>query len=74
MVYPVQAVPRVSRTRRENGSSKRRQPGSSKNVTFTDILEKTMAENQPLDCYIVTYNVDKELQTYYYQPTREYTL
>ncbi len=33
-----------------------------------------MAESQPLDCYIVTYNVDKELQTYYYQPTREYTL
>ena len=71
MVYPVQAVPRVSRTRRENGSSKRRQSGSSKNVAFTDILEKTMAENQPLDCYIVTDNVDHELQTYEYQPTRE---
>ena len=73
MVYPVQVVPGIFGTKRENGSSRRRQPGSSRTVAFTDVLEKTIAETQPLDCYIVTYNVNSELQSYFYQPSREYT-
>ncbi len=74
MVYPVQVVSGVSRTRRENGSSKRQQPSPSKEVAFAAVLEKVIATDQPIDCYTVTYNANKELQTYSYQPSREYTL
>lgn len=71
-VYPVQVVSGISRTRRENSSSKRRQPHSSKPAVFTEALEKAIAENQPMGCYTVTYDVNGELQKYHYQPTREY--
>lgn len=70
-VYPVQIVSGIFRTKRENGSSRRRQPGSSKAV-FTEVLDKAVAENEPMECYTVTYGVNGELKKYHYQPTREY--
>lgn len=73
-MYPVQVVPRAPRTRRENGSFGQRQPKAPQTIAFTEVLEEAIAENQPMDCYTVTYNANKALQTFFYQPTREYTL
>ncbi len=71
-MYPVQVISGITRTKRENGSSKQRQPGSSKPVAFTEVLEKAVAENQSMECYTVTYDMNGELKKYHYQPTREY--
>ncbi len=72
MVYPVQVVPLAPRTGRENGSSKRQQSEAPRSVGFAAALEKAMAEEQP--CHTVTYNAARELRTFYYRPSREYTL
>ncbi|GFI66234.1 hypothetical protein IMSAG185_01849 [Lachnospiraceae bacterium] len=72
-VYPVQVVSRMAGMKSENGGSGRRQQESSGSSAFTEILKKAIADDQPMDCYVVTYNVNKELQTYHYRPTREYT-
>lgn len=72
-VYPVQVISGMAGTKSENGSSRRKQESSGSSA-FTKILEKAIADSQPMDCYVVTYNVNRELQTYHYQPSREYTL
>jgi len=72
-VYPVQVVSRAPKTRRENGSSRQPQPGEPKTAAFHAVLKEAIAENQPIDCYTVTYNAGRTLQTYFYQPSREYT-
>lgn len=71
-VYPVQVVSGIFRTRRENSSSKQRQSGSPKAAVFTEVLNKAVAEKEPMECYTVTYDVKGELKKYHYQPTREY--
>ncbi len=74
MVYPVQVVPLAPRTGRENGSSKRQQSEAPRSGGFAAALEKAMAEEQPMTCHTVTYNAARELRTFYYRPSREYTL
>lgn len=73
-VYPVQVISRATKTRRENSGSGQRQHAPSEDVAFSVVLDRVMVENQPTDCYTVTYNANRELQTYFYQPSREYTL
>lgn len=71
-VYPVQVISEISRTKRESNSSKRRQSGSPKPAVFTEVLKKAVEENEPKECYTVTYDVKGELKKYHYQTTREY--
>ena len=48
--------------------------GVIRSVGFAAALEKAMAEEQPMTCHTVTYNAARELRTFYYRPSREYTL
>ena len=73
-VYPVQAVPQAPKMRREERNSQRRGSNPSTPVTFTAVLDKALEESQPIDCYTVTYNASSQLQTFYYMPSKEYTL
>ena len=73
-VYPVQVISKAPKARRENGGSQQRQSGSPKTVAFAAVLDRAMDETRPVDCYTVTYNANSRLQTYFYQPSREYTL
>lgn len=59
-------------TGREGSGSGQRQ-SSPRAAVLTRGLEKKIAVDQPMECYVVTYNVNRELQTYRYQPSREYT-
>lgn len=73
-VYPVQVVPQAPKMRREENNSRRRGSNSSKPVTFAAVLDTALEESQPIDCYTVTYNASSQLQTFYYMPSKEYTL
>ena len=72
-VYPVQMVTKMSRVSRENGRQNKRQPNSAKNPAFDIILSDAMESKAPADCYTVTYNADRQLQTYFYRQSKEYT-
>ena len=73
-VYPVQVVPQAPKMRREERNSQRRGSNPSKPVTFAAVLDNALEESQPIDCYTVTYNASSQLQTFYYMPSKEYTL
>ncbi|MCI8644910.1 MAG: hypothetical protein HFG79_15875 [Lachnospiraceae bacterium] len=73
-VVPVQVVSSVSRLRRESGQSASQAFSNTKDSeSFDRIFQQKLSENESLDCYTVTYGRDRQLQTYYYQPKREYT-
>lgn len=72
-VYPVQMVAMVSRPSRGDGRQKRRQPNAPKNNLFDTILNNAMESKTPADSYTVTYNADRQLQSYFYRQSREYT-
>lgn len=73
MVYPVQMVAKTTKLKRENGRSGQQRSGSnSTSSAFRLLLEKTVGEECPAECYVVTYNADMQLQTYNYR-SREYT-
>lgn len=72
-VLPVQVVSGTLKTKQERSGSQQRNSGSSKAVSFAAVLDRAIDESQPADCYTVTYNANRQLQTYFYQPTREYT-
>ena len=67
-------VARVSKISREKGKQNKRQPNSEKNLAFDTVLSNVMENKAPADCYTVTYNADRQLQTYFYRQSREYTL
>jgi hypothetical protein len=72
-VVPVQVVSSVSRLRRESGQSASHAfSGTKENESFDRIFQQKISENET-DVCTVTYNRDRQLQTYYYQPKREYT-
>ena len=73
-VYRVQVVSQAPKTKREKGSSQPRDPNPSRSASFAAALERALDESQPVDCYTVTYDASSKLQTFFYQPSREYTL
>ena len=77
-VYPVQVISGVPKVKRENNRSRQRKASISSPFTFADVLDRVTADHQPdeqpNDCYIVTYNANRQLQTYLYRPTVEYIL
>lgn len=73
-MVPVQVVSRISRLRREAGQSASQTfSGAKENESFDHIFQQKLAEKEELDCYTVTYGRNRQLQTFYYQPKREYT-
>lgn len=73
-VVPVQMVSTIPRLRRDPGQSAANSfTGAEKDASFDHILQKKMSKAQSLDCYTVTYSRDCQLQTFFYQPKREYT-
>lgn len=72
-MYPVQVVSRVPKTRRENGGSSQRNTSSPKTNAFAAVLEKAVRQEHPMNCCVVTYNASRELQTFSYGYSREYT-
>lgn len=73
-VLPVQMVSTISGLRRDSGQSAANSfAGSQKQEPFEQILQKKLAKKQSLDCYVVTYGRNCQLQTFFYQPKREYT-
>ena len=77
-MYPVQVISGVPKVKRENNRSRQRKASISSPFTFADVLDRVTADHQPdeqpNDCYIVTYNANRQLQTYLYRPTVEYSL
>ncbi|MDE6924885.1 MAG: hypothetical protein K2P59_06425 [Acetatifactor sp.] len=73
-MYRVQVVSQAPKTKREKGSSQQRDPNSSRPASFAVALERALDESKPIDCCTVTYNAGSKLQTFLYQPSREYTL
>lgn len=71
-VLPVQIVSNIPNMRRENGNSKRQRLSAPKAESFKTVLESVADENQPGDCYTVTYNANSQLQTFFYRLNREY--
>lgn len=66
-------VARALRLRQENGNSRQRQPENPKSPSLCAIPEQAAGTDCPEEVYLVTYNVDRQLQTHYYRPSREYT-
>ncbi|MCI9429139.1 MAG: hypothetical protein HFI94_03235 [Lachnospiraceae bacterium] len=77
-MYPVQIISGVPKVKREHNRSRQRKSGISGSFNFAAVLDAVVAdhqtEEQPNDCYIVTYNANRQLQTYLYRPTVEYSL
>ncbi len=73
-VYRVQMVSQTPKTKRENSNSQQRDPSSSRSASFAMTLERALDERPPIGCHTVTYDADSRLQTFFYQPSREYTL
>ena len=71
-MYPIQTVARMPKLRRENGSSGQQRPRNSRPPSFGTLLDEAAA-NCPEEVYLVTYTADRQLQTYYYRPSKEYT-
>lgn len=72
-VYPVQMVAAMPKLKRENGRSGQRRPDSSKSSAFNILLDNALKETCPADCYTVTYTADRQLKTYSYHVSKEYT-
>ena len=72
-VYPVQMVTKTPKLKRENEHSKQQRGQTGTPISFDTVLEKKIEKECPADCYVVTYNVKSQLQTYYYHQSREYT-
>ncbi|MCI8528861.1 MAG: hypothetical protein HFH82_06890 [Lachnospiraceae bacterium] len=63
----------MPKLRRENDSPDQRQNQPRKPVSFGNVLEEKIEKECPAECYVVTYNVKSQLQTYYYHQSKEYT-
>ena len=72
-VYPIQMVVRSSKLKQDNKGSGQQNSQSEKPVSFGAVLEKADANTRPEECYTVTYDRQRHLQTYYYCRSREYT-
>lgn len=72
MVYPVQMVSKTAKLKRENGRSGQRRSDTSGKSDFRLFLEDAVDEDRTTECIVVTYNADRQLQTYHYR-SREYT-
>ena len=72
MVYPVQMVAKTTKLKRENGRSGQRRSETSGKSHFRHFLEDAAGEDCTTECIVVTYNADRQLQTYHYR-SREYT-
>ena len=72
-VYPVQMVTKKSRLKRENGKGGHQRRKPSRSASFNELLESINEVSAPDECYTVTYTADRQLQTYSYRVTREYT-
>lgn len=59
--------------KRENGKNSQRRSTSSKASTFELFLDDAIEETCPADCHTVTYTADRQLRTYSYHVSREYT-
>lgn len=71
MVYPVQMVSPTAKTKRERGRSGQDRSGS-RNESFRHLLDQAAGGESLNECYVVTYNADKQLNTFHYL-SREYT-
>lgn len=63
----------IRKPKREKSGSGQQNPQTAKTPGFNGILEKTVQDNVPEECYTVTYDRQSRLQTYYYCQSREYT-
>ena len=73
-VVPVQVVSTIPRLRRDTRQSASQSfSGTKKDESFEQVLQQKLSGNEPLDCYTVTYGRNRQLQTFFYQPKREYT-
>lgn len=72
-VYPVQMVARTAKLKRENGNPRHNQPEHSALLSFGGALRQAAEKNCPEEVCLVTYSADRQLQTHYYRPSREYT-
>ncbi|MDE6875124.1 MAG: hypothetical protein K2P87_11770 [Lachnospiraceae bacterium] len=70
-VQVVSTIPKLRRDTRQSASGS--YSGHKKDSTFEGLLQQKLSENAPLDCYTVTYGRNRQLQTFFYQPKREYT-
>lgn len=66
-------VARALKLRQENGNSRQRQSENSKSPSLCAVPEQAAGSDYPEEVYLVTYTVDRQLQTHYYRPSREYT-
>lgn len=74
-VYPVQTITNLPRMAADgNGTGSGREPQKQAASSFGKFLEQATKNNCPAECYTVTYTADCKLQTYFYQPSREYSL
>ena len=72
-VYPVQMVVSVSGLRREDRNSGQQRSRNPKNAFCNILMEKAAETDCSGECYVVTYDKNSRLQTYYYLQPKEYT-
>lgn len=72
-VYPVQMVAKPPKLKRENRGAGHRRRSSSDPSPFGELLESAMREAGPTECHTVTYTADRQLKTYSYRYSVEYT-
>lgn len=63
----------VSKPKQEKKGSGQQNPKAAKPSSFDIVLGKAYREQDPEECYTVTYDRQSRLQTYYYRQSREYT-
>jgi hypothetical protein len=73
-VSPVQTISHVKSIKRDTAANSGNQGSSQQRNRFYEMEVTVEADNMaPEDCYTVTYNNSRQLQTFYYCPRREYT-
>ena len=63
----------MSGLKRENERKGQRRPYSSRPSAFDILPEHAAGDSCPADCHTVTYTADRQLRTYSYHVSREYT-
>jgi len=66
-------VARMSKLKREHHGAGQQQQDSSASPSFGVTLNKTAVKKDSEENCVVTYNAKRQLQTFYYCQSREYT-
>lgn len=72
-VYPVQTISTTKNINRDSTSAGSNSHKQSDKQMYNMKVDVNTDNTAPEDCYTVTYNNNRQLQTFYYCPQHEYT-